>query len=567
MNEQRNDFELLSGFAREGDQDAFAEIVRRHLDLVYATALRKAQDEGAAQEVAQNVFAALARKAWRFASDDSLPAWLYKAALLESREWLRGEMRRRRREQNAAELGTTMNTPQDEPALRALIPLLDEALLSLREKDRAALLLRFYESRPLRAVGTSLGVGEDAAQKRVAGALEKVADYFRRRGFRTATAGAVAAALERTASSAPASVANAVISAASQVAPAAILGWAGPVARLASLSKAQTVALCAALVVAPMSWEWHAHLEAKRHLLELHTQLEATRTDRAEVQTEIERYQKTTARLSAALADESSLAARRAAAADEFAAWRQRLHALLAAEDYRWPADSPFVRIPKSIVRKLETNRPVRPPGVLTQAARELLGLTSEEREQIENAFRAHFAAIDQLIDTRVYETNALAPYPSRFGIPSGAVASQVWTIPPLGDQVDTLSKGLETSLQNTLGPDRWSITQGQMGMIGTDTLRRVLNLDAAQNPQQIAVWIFDEGGKPAVGYGWQGNGGAFSRGDIPLDIFKPGPPPDSGMSSGELLGASNLPGGVVERMMNWLQQQAAALPEKEGPR
>jgi DNA-directed RNA polymerase specialized sigma24 family protein len=99
------DFELLRRFVRNGDQPAFGIVLRRHLDLVYTTALRKAQDEGAAQEISQNVFAALARNAWRFAPGDSLPAWLYKATLLESRQWLRGELRRRRRERTAAELG------------------------------------------------------------------------------------------------------------------------------------------------------------------------------------------------------------------------------------------------------------------------------------------------------------------------------------------------------------------------------------------------------------------------------------------------------------------------------
>src|SRR5437667_11019684 len=108
MNERRHDFELLRQFVRQGDQQAFAAVVRRLLDLCYATALRKVEDEGAAEEVAQNVFAALARKAWRFAPDDSLPAWLYRTALLESNQWLRGELRRRRREQTAAELGTTL---------------------------------------------------------------------------------------------------------------------------------------------------------------------------------------------------------------------------------------------------------------------------------------------------------------------------------------------------------------------------------------------------------------------------------------------------------------------------
>src|SRR5215470_5281704 len=167
MNERRQDFDLLQRFTRHGEQTAFADVVRRHLDLVFATALRKVEDPGAAQEVAQNVFTALARKAWRFAPDDSLPAWLHKAALLESKTWLRGELGRRRREQTAAELRTTMNTPEDQPAFHALVPLLDEALLSLREKDRTALLLRFYESQSLREVGAALGSGEDAARKRV----------------------------------------------------------------------------------------------------------------------------------------------------------------------------------------------------------------------------------------------------------------------------------------------------------------------------------------------------------------------------------------------------------------
>src|SRR5262249_23016248 len=131
MSERQNDFELLRNFVRDSDQQAFAVAVRRHLDLVYATALRKTADPTAAQEISQNVFVALARKAWQFAPDDSLPAWLYKTTLLESRHWLRRELRRRRREQEAANLGTTMNTPDEQPALRALIPLLDEALLSL----------------------------------------------------------------------------------------------------------------------------------------------------------------------------------------------------------------------------------------------------------------------------------------------------------------------------------------------------------------------------------------------------------------------------------------------------
>jgi DNA-directed RNA polymerase specialized sigma24 family protein len=73
MSDRRQDFELLQRFTRDGEQSAFADLVRRHLDLVFATALRKVEDSGAAQEVAQNVFAVLARKAWQFAPTIPFP--------------------------------------------------------------------------------------------------------------------------------------------------------------------------------------------------------------------------------------------------------------------------------------------------------------------------------------------------------------------------------------------------------------------------------------------------------------------------------------------------------------
>lgn len=256
MNERPSDFDLLREFTRERRQPAFATLARRHLDLVFATALRKVEDAGGAEEIAQNVFAALARKAWQFAPDDSLPAWLHKTALLESKAWLRGEMRRRRREETAAELGTTMKTPDDQPAFTALVPLLDEALLSLREKDRTALLLRFYESQSLRELGAAVGVSEDTAQKRVQSALEKLAEFFKRRGFKTATVAAAAAALQHTATTASAAVASAVVNAALQAAPPALAGVKALLARLANLTKAQKAALCIALVVALLFWLW-----------------------------------------------------------------------------------------------------------------------------------------------------------------------------------------------------------------------------------------------------------------------------------------------------------------------
>ena len=67
-------------------------------------------------------------------------------------------------------------------------PLLDEALATLGEKDRQAVLLRFFENKSLAEVGNALGAGEDTARKRVSRALEKLHRYFAKRGVTSTTA-------------------------------------------------------------------------------------------------------------------------------------------------------------------------------------------------------------------------------------------------------------------------------------------------------------------------------------------------------------------------------------------
>jgi RNA polymerase sigma factor (sigma-70 family) len=560
MNERRTDFELLKSFTRLGDQESFAGVVRRHLDLVYATALRKVEDQGAAQEIAQNVFATLARKSWMFAPDDSLPAWLYRATLLEAKEWWRGEVRRRRREQTAAELGTTMKTTEESTAFRALVPLLDEALLSLREQDRAALLLRFYESQSLRDVGASLGVGEDAAQKRVAGALEKLSRFFQRRGFKSATVAAASAALQQTARSAPAVVAESLASAAMRIAPPAMGGLAGGLARMASLTKVQTAAVCLSLALIPVAWQWNDYRQAAEEAARIRIELAEARMRSTEVTTDLERLRDSVGRMQNSMAAAKELADQRAKTLHEFEAWKSRLRSQLMSDNYRWPDDSPFVRIPKSAASHMHVDHPMSPPGVFRREERELLGLTPQERQRVEDALHRHFSSMDSMMDTGVYETNR-----SRgFWIPESAVASKVWAVPALGDGVDALGRELQSTLQSVLGDERWSLIQPQWGSQGTDSLRRILDLDAGQQEQQVGVWIFDVGGNLHVGYGWSGGFSSFSSGGLTLNLFKPNAEPVNGMDPADYLGVRSLPTVLSQRMINWIQAQAASRLQPE---
>jgi RNA polymerase sigma factor (sigma-70 family) len=185
------DFELLAEFARTNSEDAFAELVRRHVNLVHAAALRQVNgDTHLAQDVAQSVFTDLAHKAGSLAhghnasSPQSLTGWLYTSAHFAAAKIVRGENRRRDREEKF--MSDTLHESAPEPGWEKLQPLLDDVMHELPESDREALLLRYFENQPFAQVGAKLGLNENAARMRVERALEKLRAALARRGVATA---------------------------------------------------------------------------------------------------------------------------------------------------------------------------------------------------------------------------------------------------------------------------------------------------------------------------------------------------------------------------------------------
>src|SRR4051812_20657337 len=141
MDEQITDRELLREFVQRRSERAFGLLVQRHANLVYGTALRFIHDPTAAQDITQDVFVTLARKAMWIGNEVVLTGWLHKAALLRAQQFSRSESRRRLREQVAADNHTTMK--DHESSLKSLVGVLDEGLLTLREKERQALILHY----------------------------------------------------------------------------------------------------------------------------------------------------------------------------------------------------------------------------------------------------------------------------------------------------------------------------------------------------------------------------------------------------------------------------------------
>ena len=181
-----DDSALLRLYAENRSDEAFAAVVTRHVNLVYSVALRQAGHPQNAEEITQAVFIILAKKAAGLRHEKALPSWLFQTTRLTAINFVRSEIRRQNREQEA-HMQTILNESGGE-VWPKIAPLLDDAVAALREKERRAIVLRFYEGRNLREVGLALGASEEAAKKRVGRALEKLRHFFAKRGVDSTTA-------------------------------------------------------------------------------------------------------------------------------------------------------------------------------------------------------------------------------------------------------------------------------------------------------------------------------------------------------------------------------------------
>jgi uncharacterized protein (TIGR03435 family) len=204
-----SDMDLLRDYQRQSSEEAFAELVRRHINLVYSAALRHAGIAAHAEEITQAVFVILARKAAGLRPDTILDAWLYETTRWTALSFLRGERRRQWREQEAY-MQSTFRESTGDPVWHQLSPLLDEAMARLGKKEREAVVLRFFREKSLREVAAALQVTEAAAQSRVHRALEKLHRYFARGGVSSTTAIIAGAISAHSIQAAPAALAKAV---------------------------------------------------------------------------------------------------------------------------------------------------------------------------------------------------------------------------------------------------------------------------------------------------------------------------------------------------------------------
>jgi RNA polymerase sigma factor (sigma-70 family) len=202
-----NDHELLEQFVRKQSQDAFTALVDRHLNLVYSAALRQVQSPQLAEEISLSAFTRLARHAATLAPDTILTAWLYQVTRHLAVDVIRSEARRQSREKAALQMSAINEPAADWSHIE---PLLDEAMQLLDDTSRAAILLRYFENKSLQEVGAAIGVSEDAAQKRVSRAVDRLREFLSKRNVTIGAGGFVALISVHAVQAAPAGLAVAV---------------------------------------------------------------------------------------------------------------------------------------------------------------------------------------------------------------------------------------------------------------------------------------------------------------------------------------------------------------------
>ncbi len=259
-----DDHALLQEYVQRRSEQAFAELVRRHVNLVYSTAARLAGEPHLAEDVAQAVFLQLARKAGTVRNGRALGSWLYRVTRAATVDALRSEQRRRIREREA--MSRAEQSTDGGAAWSSVSPLLDEAMRRLKPAEVDAVVLRFFEGKSLREVGDALALSEDGAQKRVGRALEKMRAYFAKRGVKATAAALTAVIATNSVQAAPTGLAEKFT--ATSLAGAGGSGAAGVLGKIFGLGAKFQAAGAAALMVGaaiPLIWQFqeNARLRAE----------------------------------------------------------------------------------------------------------------------------------------------------------------------------------------------------------------------------------------------------------------------------------------------------------------
>jgi RNA polymerase sigma factor (sigma-70 family) len=190
----QGDAGLLRRFTAQGDEAAFATLVRRHGPIVWGVCTRTLGHTQDAEDAFQATFLVLVRKARSLARPEQLGPWLYGVARRTAIKARAGALRRRAREAPAVHEPATETTPA--VVWRDLRPVLDEEIDRLPARYRAPFLLCYLQGLTNDEAARRLGCPRGTVLSRLSRARELLRGRLTRRGIGLSGAALVTALSE-----------------------------------------------------------------------------------------------------------------------------------------------------------------------------------------------------------------------------------------------------------------------------------------------------------------------------------------------------------------------------------
>ncbi|MGI9242843.1 MAG: RNA polymerase sigma factor [Verrucomicrobiales bacterium] len=238
--------ENLNQFADSGDADAFQLVVDALSGLAFSSAMRRTADREMAEEVTQNVFAILARKAAKLRNHSSLEGWIYTTTRYEA------AMAMRKRQQHQRKLkALEMEHPPETrmPPDNDFVPYLEESLDRLTAADREIVLARFFSGESFAEIAGRTGRTEAACKMRVKRSLEKLRGWLAGHGVKVSATALAAGLTSEMAKAAPATIGASLSTTALTAAPA-VSSTAILTNTLITMNALRTSLTCGAIVLA-----------------------------------------------------------------------------------------------------------------------------------------------------------------------------------------------------------------------------------------------------------------------------------------------------------------------------
>lgn len=208
-----DDWQLLRQYLADGSRAALEELVRRHLAMVYAAALRETGDGHLAEDVTQAVFLVFLRKARGLSPNVVLAGWLFNVVRYVAASQRRAQARRQRHEAEVAVMKTLEAQSRDDADQvdwQPLIPRLNDAIAHLPGRDRAVVVMKYLEGKSHREVAAAQNTSENAVRQRLFRAMQKLRVRLQSKGVPAGEAAVAAALAAATAQACPPALAESI---------------------------------------------------------------------------------------------------------------------------------------------------------------------------------------------------------------------------------------------------------------------------------------------------------------------------------------------------------------------